>query len=81
MMPEMDGFEFAERMHLHPEWRSIPLVVVTAMDLNAEDRRRLNGYVETVLHKGTSTREALLDQVRSVVSDCLARCNSKAVLH
>ena len=30
MMPEMDGFEFIEQLRTNPEWRSIPLVVVTA---------------------------------------------------
>ena len=52
MMPEMDGFEFAARVRQHPEWRSIPIVVVTAKDLTAEERRRLNGYVETILQQG-----------------------------
>ena len=52
MMPEMDGFEFAAEVRQHPEWRSIPIVVLTANDLSAEERRRLNGYVETILQKG-----------------------------
>jgi CheY-like chemotaxis protein len=81
MMPEMDGFEFAERIRLHPEWRSIPLVVVTAKDLSAEERRRLTGSVETVLHKSASSRESLLDQVRAVVSDCATRCKSEENPH
>ena len=33
MMPEMDGFEFADEVRQHPEWRSIPIVVVTAAEL------------------------------------------------
>ena len=32
MMPEMDGFEFVERLRASDEWRDIPVVVVTAMD-------------------------------------------------
>jgi PAS domain S-box-containing protein len=80
MMPEMDGFEFAEHMHRHPQWRSIPLVVITAKDLSADERRRLNGSVETVLNKATSSRESLLDQVRTIVADCAARSNREAVL-
>ncbi len=80
MMPKMDGFEFAKLMHLHPEWRSIPLIAMTAKDLTAEERRRLNGSVETVLHRGTHSRESLLDQVRSVLSDCATRGKSPAVL-
>ena len=38
MMPEMDGFAFAAEVRRHPEWRSIPIVVVTAQDLTNDDR-------------------------------------------
>ena len=64
MMPEMDGFEFADRVRRHPEWHSIPIVVVTAHDLTFEERRRLSGYVETILQKAGDSRETLLRQVR-----------------
>ena len=70
MMPEMDGFEFAARVRRHPEWRSIPIVVVTAHDLTGEERRRLNGYVETILQKDGDSREALLHQLRDLLDDC-----------
>ena len=71
-MPEMDGFEFAARVRQHPEWRSIPIVVVTAYDLTAEERRRLNGYVEKILQKDGDSREELLHQVRDLLDDCAA---------
>jgi CheY-like chemotaxis protein len=71
MMPEMDGFEFTEQVRLHPEWRRIPIVVVTAKDLTTGERRRLNGYVETILHKADDSREALLNQVRDLLAKCV----------
>jgi CheY-like chemotaxis protein len=77
MMPEMDGFEFAERVRQHREWRSIPIVVLTAKDLSADERRRLNGWVEKVLHKGGDSRKVLLDQVRDLVANCAARQKSE----
>jgi signal transduction histidine kinase/CheY-like chemotaxis protein len=64
MMPVMDGFEFADRVRAHPEWRNIPIVVVTAHDLTGDERRRLSGYVETILHKAGGSREELLSRVR-----------------
>ncbi|MBA3762201.1 MAG: response regulator [Chthoniobacterales bacterium] len=73
MMPEMDGFEFADRVRQHPEWRFIPIVVMTAKDLTAKERRRLSGSVETILRKAGDSREALLKQVRDLVSNCAAR--------
>ena len=73
MMPEMDGFEFADRVRQHPEWRLIPIVVLTAKDLSGEERRRLSGSVETILQKANDSRETLLDQVRDLVANCTAR--------
>jgi CheY-like chemotaxis protein len=73
MMPEMDGFEFANLVHLRDEWRRIPMVVVTAHDLTTEDRLRLNGYVETVLQKEGELREQLLSRVRDLLDRSVAR--------
>ena len=56
MMPEMEGFEFLVEMRNRAEWRKIPVLVVTAKDLTAEERGRLNGDVERVLQKGASVR-------------------------
>ena len=68
MMPEMDGFAFAAEVGRRPEWRTIPIVVVTAQDLTAEDRRRLSGHVERILRKHGESREALLEQVRDLLA-------------
>ena len=67
MMPEMDGFEFANQVRKHAEWRLIPIVVLTAKDVSTEDRQRLNGYVETILKKEGDSGETLLAQVRSLL--------------
>jgi signal transduction histidine kinase/CheY-like chemotaxis protein len=75
MMPEMDGFQFVEAVRERDAWRSIPIIVVTAKDLTAEDRLRLNGYVEKILQKGADRREALLAEVRELVASCIAQKN------
>ena len=67
MMPEMDGFEFVAHLRRIESWRSIPVVVVTAKDITAEDRRRLNGSVESILRKSASPRDDLLRELREVV--------------
>ncbi|MBI4494744.1 MAG: response regulator [Chloroflexi bacterium] len=71
MMPEMDGFEFAETLCRREADRTIPIVVVTAKDITVEDRLRLNGYVERILQKGAYSREALLHEVGSLVGTCV----------
>lgn len=68
MMPEMDGFEFITELRTHEEWRSIPVVVVTAKNLTKEEQVRLNGYVEKILLKGAFSREELLNQVHNLVN-------------
>jgi CheY-like chemotaxis protein len=73
MMPEMDGFQFITELRKHEVWRSIPIVVVTAKDLTAEDRRRLNGSVEKILQKGAYNREALLSELRDLVPAAVRR--------
>lgn len=68
MMPEMDGFEFVTELRKREEWRSIPIVVVTAKNITEEDRLRLNGYVKKIVQKGDLHREALLQEVRHLIA-------------
>jgi CheY-like chemotaxis protein len=72
IMPEMDGFAFAAEVRVHREWRSIPIVVLTAADLTSDDRRRLNGNVETIVRKHGDSSASVLEQVRSLLPDCEA---------
>ncbi|WP_448604143.1 PAS domain S-box protein [Thermoleptolyngbya sp.] len=71
MMPEMDGFQFIHAVRENPEWRSLPIVVVTALDLTPADHLRLNGYVEQILQKGTYSRDKLLHEVHDLVLTCI----------
>jgi ammonium transporter, Amt family len=67
MMPKMDGFEVIGALRSTAIWRTIPIVVLTAMDLSNADRVRLNGHVERVLQKGAYHHEELLRDVRNLV--------------
>ena len=72
MMPVMDGFGFLAALRARPEWAHIPVIVITAKDLTAEDRARLAGSVEEVFEKNAYTREQLLTHVRDAVATCRA---------
>ena len=61
-MPVMDGFAFLEAMRTRPDCAAVPVVVLTAMDLTREDRRRLAG-VSQVLNKGDVNLRTLGDRL------------------
>jgi CheY-like chemotaxis protein len=71
MMPVMNGFQFLRDLRRRPEWRRIPVVILTAKDLTGEDRAQLRGNVELVLQKGLYTRERLMEEVRELVRHSL----------
>jgi CheY-like chemotaxis protein len=70
LMPVMDGFVFADRVRVHPDWRSIPIVVVTAHDVTPEERKRLGRSVETIITKAGRSNEELLNKVRDALDNC-----------
>jgi len=74
MMPEMDGFEFVAELRSQPEWKRIPVVVVTAKDLTLVERQRLNGQVGMILQKGAYSREDLLKETSAAVTSRLKKC-------
>ena len=69
MMPEMDGFEFLSEIRRSDRWRDIPVIIVTAKVLNDEDRRRLEGNVEGILHKEDQPMDALLAELSRMLRD------------
>jgi CheY-like chemotaxis protein len=64
MMPEMDGFQVVATLQKEPGWRNIPVVVITALDLDAKDRERLNSGVQSVLVKQTFRPADLVERIR-----------------
>ena len=66
MMPEMDGFEIVAALQEEPLWRDVPVIVITARDLNAKDRERLNSGVHSVLLKNTFRPDELVERIREL---------------
>jgi signal transduction histidine kinase/CheY-like chemotaxis protein len=68
MMPGMDGFTFLAEKQQNPHWQAIPVIVVTARDLSAEEGERLRkGQVAAVLQKGLYSKGQLIDEVRCTI--------------
>jgi signal transduction histidine kinase/DNA-binding response OmpR family regulator len=69
MMPEMDGFEFVSQLRGTEAGRHVPVVVVTAKEITAEDRARLGGHVRHVLQKGSFARDDLIAEIRRALEE------------
>ena len=64
IMPRMNGFEFLDEIHKDATLRDIPVVVITALDLSAEDRARLAVRADRVMEKNPDMRAEILKQIR-----------------
>jgi signal transduction histidine kinase/DNA-binding response OmpR family regulator len=69
IMPEMDGFEFLDELRSREGGYGIPVLVVTAKDLTAEDRARLGGYITTVFKKDEVGEEDFLAELTRQVRE------------
>lgn len=67
MMPEMDGFEFIEALKRDEAYARVPVIVVSAKDLDDEDRARLSGGVVRILEKSGLHNEALLQLLQQYI--------------
>ncbi len=69
MMPEMDGFEFLVEARRNPDLAKIPVIVVTARDLDPREREMLSGNVKNVLQKGAFTKVQIEVELRRALKD------------
>ena len=68
MMPEVNGFDVVEALKEHPDTARIPILVVTAKQITAEDRARLSGYVTTIMEKTAFDPDRFTAEVRRAMS-------------
>src|SRR5262249_1877227 len=68
IMPEMDGFAMLEAMRKLPTLKNVPVVVLTAKQLTAEEKSTLSGRTERILAKEVTSNMELAEAVRRCVS-------------
>ncbi|HNB55126.1 MAG TPA: response regulator, partial [Anaerolineales bacterium] len=59
-MPDMDGFKVLESMRSNERLKDIPVIILTALDLTAEQQQMLSQYTQDQLRKGFLDEEGLL---------------------
>jgi PAS domain S-box-containing protein len=67
MMPGMSGFDVADRLHREQATRQTPILVLTAMDLTADNRARLAEKVWWIAEKGSLSTYKLIRLVESAI--------------
>ena len=68
LMPRLDGFEVLARLAVDPDWRDLPVVVLTSRELAPDETARLRSRVEGLLAKGDGTRADILKAVAAALA-------------
>ncbi len=68
MMPKMDGFQFISILRQNPNWAEIPVIIITAKDLDEKERQKLNYYAQDIIQKGGYNRESLLEEINQLIN-------------
>ena len=68
MMPDVNGFDVVEALAAEPDTARIPILVVTAKQMTAEDRRKLNGFVTAIMEKAEFDRDRFTAEVRRAMA-------------
>jgi threonine synthase len=67
MLPHLDGFGVLEELKLDQRTRHIPIIIVSAKDISAEERQWLQGQTAAIYQKGTLPPRAFVEQVVEVL--------------
>jgi CheY-like chemotaxis protein len=68
MMPTVNGFDVVEALREHADTARIPIIVMTAKRITADDHQRLDGTVATIMEKGHFDRARFTTEVRRAMS-------------
>lgn len=68
MMPEISGFDVVEALKQDVALASIPIIVVTAKQISAEDRLRLHGDVLKVIEKSDFKHVTFIEEVKRAMT-------------
>jgi len=66
MMPEMDGFEVLRLLRSNPAYATIPVIIVSAKDLDAQEHEWLMGRAQGVIAKRQLSETEFLQHIQRV---------------
>ena len=66
VMPEMSGLDVAYELKHIPATRSIPIIILTSMDVEPEMQGQLSAYVSGLMSKSSFTKRDLLREIANI---------------
>jgi CheY-like chemotaxis protein len=69
LMPNMNGHEFLYELELNERWANIPVIALTAMELDENETRSLENRVEMIIQKGAYSIDQVLSAVRDILGE------------
>jgi signal transduction histidine kinase/DNA-binding response OmpR family regulator len=66
MLPGMSGFEVVERLRADADTADIPVVVLTAKDVTAEEHHLLDRHIQGLMNKTALSPQSLVAQLRQL---------------
>jgi len=67
LMPNMNGHEFLNELALNERWQDIPIIALTAMELDDQERQSLENRVNLIIQKGAYSIDHVLQAVRKIL--------------
>jgi signal transduction histidine kinase/CheY-like chemotaxis protein/HAMP domain-containing protein len=68
LMPDLSGFEVVAALRSDPRTALVPIIIVTAKTLDADERRSLDGQVQIVVSKDRFSPEDFLTEVHRALT-------------
>ena len=66
IMPEMSGFNVAYQLKHIPATRSIPIIILTSMEVDEDTQAQLESYVSGLMSKSSFTKRDLLKEITNI---------------
>ncbi|MGD1949930.1 MAG: response regulator, partial [Leptolyngbyaceae cyanobacterium] len=66
-MPYLDGFSLVTKIRQHNEFKSLPIVLVTTLDTDADRQRGADAGANAYILKGRFNQEALLETLETLI--------------
>jgi DNA-binding response OmpR family regulator/anti-sigma regulatory factor (Ser/Thr protein kinase) len=76
IMPHLDGFEVIKLLRENPGTQDLPIIVISAKELNAAESARLKETVSLVMKKQSFEGEKLVDEMKNILSKIVVTKNT-----